>query len=193
MRYIILLLLTLFGCRAPQGEILDSPFIQQVKTVLGSSRAEVPRLVFVDEPTMPGGARAVCYTDRIVIMGKGREFIDYYVAHELVHWYIDDSPYAGLPHFIEEGLADWIACDLTGVLEARIVEAAQIGTLAIDPRHLPLEAEEFMNLPYDASVDLTRAGFDLIRRLGLEKLRELLRDNAVPIDYLHAAGVVVRQ
>jgi hypothetical protein len=50
-----------------------------------------------------------------------------------VRWYIDDSPYANLPHFIEEGLADWIACDLTGGLKHRIAESVQIGTLSIYP------------------------------------------------------------
>jgi hypothetical protein len=53
--------------------------------------------------------------------------------------------------------------DETGVLDARIKESVQIGTLCIDPRHLSLEAEAFMQLPYDASVDLTRAGFDIVQ------------------------------
>ena len=189
VRCILFLPLIFAACRAP-GEVITSPLVDEVKTALDSTRAEAPRLVLGEEPTLPGGARAICYENYIVIMGKGREALDYYLAHELVHWYIDDSPYAGLPHFIEEGLADWISCEVTGVLEARITEAAQIGTLSIDPRHLLLEAEAFMQLPYDASVGLTRAGFDIVRRLGMDELRGLAQDDAAPLDYLDAAGVL---
>jgi len=46
-----------------------------------------------------------------------------------------------------------------------------------------------MQLPYDATVDLTRAGFDIVRRLGMDKIRELTQDAAAPLDYLEAAGV----
>jgi hypothetical protein len=72
---------------------------------------------------------------------------------------------------------------VTGVLEHRIAESAQLVTLSIDPRHLSLEAEAFMQLPYDASVDLTRAGFDLVHRLGMDELRELAQSDAAPLDY----------
>jgi hypothetical protein len=190
MRYLPFLLLSFAACRAP-GEVITSPLVGEVRTALDSTRAEAPRLVLDDEPTTPGGARAVCRDNHIRVMGKGQELsLDYYVAHELVHWYIDDSPYAGLPSFLEEGVADWIACDLTGVLDARIEESARIGSLSINPRHLSLDAEEFIQLPRETTSDLTRAGFDIVRRLGLPRLRELLQDDAAPLDYLRAAGIL---
>ena len=189
MRYLLFLLL-IAACRAP-GEVMTSPLVGAVKTRLESTRAKAPRLVLDDEPTGPGGARGVCYDNHIRVMGEGQGLgLNYYIAHELVHWYTHDSPYEGLPLFIEEGLADWIACDLTGGLNSRIAENEQIGTLSIDPRHLWLDNAEFRQLPRDEYVDLTRAGFEIVRRLGLPRLRELLRDNAAPFDYLRAAGVI---
>ena len=142
MRYIIISLLLLSACRAPQGELLDSPLVPRVQVLLGSTRTEIPRLVLGDEPTLPGGAYARCYQDYILVMGDGQKRLDFVIAHELVHWYIDDSPYAGLPHFIEEGLADWVSCRMMGLMEARIHEAANIGELNIDPRHLELGVRE---------------------------------------------------
>jgi hypothetical protein len=189
MRYLILLL-TLAACRAPQGVVLDSPLAPQVQATLGSTRADLPRLVLDDAPTLPNGARAICYEDRIVLAAEGQAAFDFYVAHELVHWYIDDSPYAGLPHFIEEGLADWISCDLTGVLEDRIVESIAIETMSIDPRHLDVTAAGWSLLSRDERESLTRAGFDLVRRLGLSELRELREARVSARGYLHAAGIL---
>jgi len=187
MRGLVFLPLIFAACRAP-GEVIMSPLVDEVKTALDSTRAEAPRLVLDDAPTLPSGARAICYENYIVITRDGQDSFDYYLAHELVHWYVGESPYAGLPHFIEEGL-DWIACDVTGVLEYRIAESSQIGSLSIDPRHLSIEAEAFMQLPRDPTVDLTHAGFDIVRRLGMDELRELGQDDAAPLDYLDAAGV----
>jgi len=190
MRYTILLLLTLTACRAPQGVVLDSPLALQVQATLGSTRADLPRLVLEDAPTLPNGARAICYEDRIVLAGEGQAEYDFFLAHELVHWYIDDSPYAGLPHFIEEGLADWISCDVTGVLRERIVESIAIGTLSIDPRHLDVTAAGWSCLSLDEREGLTRAGFDLVRRLGLAGIRELALQNGDSGVYLQRAGVL---
>jgi hypothetical protein len=191
MRYLLFLLL-IAACRAP-GEVITSPLVGAVKTRLDSTRANAPRLVLRDEPTTLSGAPAVCYDNHIAIMGKGQGGAFHFcLAHELVHWYTNDSPYEGLPVFIEEGLADWIACDLTGGLNSRIAENEQIGTLSIDPRHLWLDNAEFIQLPRDETADLGRAGFEIVRRLGLPRLRELLQDDAEPLDYLRAAGMILR-
>lgn len=189
MRYLIALLLLLSACRTP-GAFLASPLVGEVKAALSSTQIEVPRFVFRNEPTMSNGARAVCYENYIVIMGEGQEALDYYIAHESVHWYIDDSPYAGLPHFIEEGLADWIACGLLGLREARIEENARIGTMAIDPRHMGVGIDGWTHLPLEIRRSHARAGFDLVNRLGLAKLRALAGAGADPLGYLHAAGIL---
>ncbi len=189
MRCLLLLPFLFAACQAP-GEVITSPLVDEVKSALESTRSEAPRLVLGEEPTMPNGARAVCYENYIVIMGEGQDSLDFFLAHELVHWYIDDSPYAGLPHFIEEGLADWISCEVTGVLEARIAESVQIGTLSIDPRHLSVTSAGWSHLSRGEREALTRAGFDLVRRLGLAELRELLRAHSEPWGYVRAAGIL---
>jgi hypothetical protein len=190
MRSLLLLpLIFAAACRAPQGEVITSPLVGEVRTALSSTRAEAPRLVLGEDATMPNGAVAICYENYIVVMGDGLDALDYYIAHELVHWYIDDSPYAGLPHFLEEGFADWIACDLTGTLDARRAETSQLGSLSINPRHLALDVEGWRRLPASDCDKLTRAGFDLVHRLGLEQLRELARAGSTPDDYLRVAGV----
>jgi hypothetical protein len=136
MRYLILTLLPLSACLAPQGVMLDSPLAPLVRETLESTRTDLPILVLEDAATLPSGARASCHQDHIVLAREAQDEFDFFVAHELVHWYIDESPYAGLPHFIEEGLADWIACDLMGGLEGRIAQNIEIGTMSVDPRRL---------------------------------------------------------
>jgi hypothetical protein len=189
MRYLVLLL-TLCACLAPGGELLDSPLVPQVRAALESTRTEVPRVVYGEAATLPDGSHAACYSDHIIIMATGREALDHFTAHELVHWYIDESPYAGLPHFIEEGLADWIGCDLTGTLRHRVAESIQIGTLTIDPRHLSVDAEGWGLLTVREREDLTRAGFDVVKRLGLAKLRELATRSESVVGYLRESGVL---
>ena len=189
MRYLTLTLLPLSACLAPQGVMLDSPLAPLVRETLESTHTDLPILVLEDDATLPSGARASCHQDHIVLAREAQDEFDFFVAHELVHWYIDESPYAGLPHFIEEGLADWIACDLMGGLEGRIAQNIEIGTMSVDPRRLAVTGAGWSYLSREERQSLTRAGFDLVRRLGFEKLRVLLRENASPMDYLRAAGV----
>ena len=75
-------------------------------------------------------------------------------------------------------------------LEARVAESAQLVTLSIDPRHLSVTAEGWGLLSVQDRETLTRAGFDIVGRLGMDELRELLQDDAAPLDYLDAAGVL---
>ena len=189
MRQLALLMLCLPGCLMPPSEAVSSALVDHVKAELRSTRIDPPRLVLPDEARLPDGAFAICYENYIAVMGDGRENLEFYVTHELVHWYIDESAYAGLPHFIEEGLADWIACERVGLLDARISEMQRIGTLEIYPQYLGLDYPEWSRIPEDQQQALGRAGFDIVLRLGRDGLIEQLEAGAVPLDYLYAAGV----
>jgi hypothetical protein len=98
------------------------------------------------------------------------------VAHELVHWYVC-PPWDRLPHVVEEGLADFIAIEFdprlgsvrVPELEHRIAEITaerRTRTYAITNRTME-------RTPEDVKSDMYAVGFEIVRRLGLERLREL--------------------
>jgi hypothetical protein len=185
----IALLALLASCHSTIESRISPRLDAEVRSHLGSTREETPRFLLTSRERLRCGCIASCYDDYIVVAVDGHDTLDFFVAHELVHWYVVDSPFAGMPLFLEEGLADWIACDVTGHLEARIVESHLIGSVEIQPSHLYVDAAGWCELSSPVVEDLTRAGFDLIRRLGMERVRELALQGASADVYLREAGV----
>ena len=134
------------------------------------------------------GARGVCYEHRIELASAG-EFLDVFVAHELVHWYADGSSYDAMPHFVEEGLADYLSLELFGLLEGRRQEHRRLGTQSTTTRALEADVGRYFELPDEESTAASRVGFEVVSRMGLERVRELARQGAGAWDYLHAAGM----
>ena len=111
----------------------------------------------------------------------------YYVAHELAHWLLRESPYEGVPTFVEEGLADTVALELLGHLEARHAELVDA-----EPRPLPRSAilasrEEYLH--DDSSMQASLLGTEVVRRLGFDEIRRLRARDADPFEYVNAAKV----
>ena len=189
MRWLAFFLWVSLSCHATRITEVDPRLAAEVRDRIESMRRDLPPVHVLSAPRTSDGAFAVCYDDRIVLGRDALADRRFWVAHELVHWFIDASPLAGLPHFVEEGVADWISCELTGLLTARFAEADRIGRLRVPREHLALSAREAGSLPLADRETLDRAGFDIVRRLGLERLHELAARGAAPDAYLFAAGI----
>ncbi len=158
----------------------------EVRAPLLAQRDEPPVIWVVDHDL--GGVRGKCFENRIELASAG-EFVRVVVAHELVHWYIDGSPFDGMPQFVEEGLADYLSLELSGLVDARSRENQAIGALTVTRAGLDADVRAFLDLPREESRPLVRSGFEVVSKLGLERLRELAEAGAGPWDYLDAAGL----
>lgn len=171
---------------------------------LSSTRAGTVEVVLLERRRVGSGAYAGLLTDGRIVLGEDAFVplrgdlgvplrIDlsrhgdprYYVAHELGHWLLRESPYEGVPTFVEEGIVDSIALELLGTLEARHAELAKT-----EPQPLPLAAILASREDYphdDSSLQASLLGTEVVRRLGLEEIRRLRERGAGPLEYVSAA------
>lgn len=160
---------------------------QRVRSFLDSERADLPEIWVVDR--LAGGSRyGICFAKRIELFRAAFVHVDYYVAHELVHWYAHDSPFARLPVFVEEGLADYIALRLTGLHDARVSEHRRMGGVSFPPDMLHADKESWGSWSFEDCEAATRLGFEVVSVLGLEGLLEFLGRGASALDYAGAAA-----
>ncbi len=59
--------------------------------------------------------------------------------------------------------------------------------MSIDPRYINVTNQGWSHLSRDERKSLTRAGFEIVRRLGLPRLRELCEARASAWGYLRAS------
>lgn len=159
-------------------------FGPRVRATLCSTRTDPPEVWVVERDL--GEARGTCFERHIEVIPSA---VEYHLAHELVHWYVPGSPYDELPHFVEEGLADFVALELLGLTEARKEEHRRIGDLTVRADGLNADDRTWSELPADEERMLTRLGFEVVSRVGLDRLRTLAADRAGPLTYLEAAGL----
>lgn len=163
----------------------------RVRDTLHATRADLPVLWVVEHDL--GAARAVCYERRIELKPSAVELkpsaVEYYVAHELVHWYMPGSSFDGLPHFVEEGLADFVALQLFGLVSARERENAAIGSVTVPTAALDADSRVWFTLPDETKLALTRLGFTVVSRLGMDGLQTRAAASEGPWSYLQGAGI----
>ncbi len=98
------------------------------------------------------------------------------IAHELVHWYVC-PPWDRLPHVVEEGLADFIAVEFDPKMRAIRVPELEQRIAEVTPerraRTYAITNRTQSRTPADVKHDMYAVGFEIVRRLGIERLREL--------------------
>ena len=150
----------------------------QVKSYLGSSSTD-PLAVHVVEMDTFG---TCVYDDperehplwiqirRDVPTEKQRRFFLY---HELVHWFGQDTWIRNLPLYLEEGVADYLACETIDAVEVRRVEKALAPGTTLDLAELHTVTSREWQKADAARVDfLYRAGIEVVYRIGIPRLRE---------------------
>ena len=174
-----------------QLELYSGAFVEfaaRVKGLLESRREDGLEIWVQDTQLVIDQARAANVYGRIELGLITLDAPRYFMVHELVHWYGGtDSPYEGLPCYVEEGLADWIGCELTDRTRFRETEHRQFGKLTVQEDDLNASGDDFHYLPDDRGEAVGRLGFEVVRALGLERLKQMAKDGAKPIDYLNAA------
>lgn len=125
------------------------------------------------------GAYASCRTDAVHLGTDALAYPEAYLAHELVHWYFDFTPYRNAPHFINEGIAQWVA-----VQHFSVHEWAEVPVV---PREwLDYSAEDHVKLSSAERVRFLQFGYQVVRSLGLPEVRRLADQLASPEEYLAA-------
>jgi hypothetical protein len=163
-------------------------FTPRVRDTLEATRNELPELWIVERDL--GGLRAICYERRIELSPIVGE---YHVLHELVHWYMPGSAFDGLPHFVEEGLCDFVALDMLGMVEGRRREHDTIERLTVPLASLDVNSRNFVRLPGKTRENLTRLGFEVVSRLGLDRVRALVAVGTSPLGYIEDSGIEFRE
>jgi len=162
-----------------------------IKQRLASTRTDKPQVwVLASARAHSNGAFGACGTDRIQLGYDALVDLRTILVHELVHWYAEESPFADLPHFIEEGLADYLALESTRVANGLSADFTLTGTFDISVREFSMTNLEARSLPVERNRELRDVGCCVVSHLGLDRVRELAAGNAQPADYLAEAGRV---
>ena len=162
----------------------------EIRLALASDRDDRIVVWAVDTSAeSPRNALGICYERRIDLMREAIPHTRTILAHELVHWYVRESPYAGMPYFVEEGLADWLATGIGGLRPARDEELQRMGSVTVTLQHLAYDYDGYCTLSLEQARAIGRLGYHVVSRIGLERLRELAESCAEPVDYLDAAGL----
>lgn len=164
-------------------------FAPQVRDTLRSTRSDLPVVWVVDRDL---DAIGVCFERRIELMAAGT-IEPTCLIHELVHWYIPGSPFEGMPHFLQEGLCDFVALGFMGLLEARRRENDAIGALTVPSASLGMGTRDWFDLPRETRQDLSRLGFEVVSRLGLDRTEALAAARAEPLGYIQEAQIAISQ
>jgi hypothetical protein len=150
----------------------------QVKDYLGSSNVD-PLVVHVVEMDTRGS----CIYDSLDRDRPKRIEINrdipteiqrrFTLYHELVHWYGQDSWIASLPLYLEEGVADLLACETIDAVEARHIEKGLAPGTRLDLAWLHTVTSREWQKADESQVDfLYRAGIEVVYRIGIPRLRE---------------------
>ncbi len=94
------------------------------------------------------------------------------LVHELTHWHLEEH-WDTLPQAIEEGAAYLLAWDLTGMLPGTIEPPNDQGLVEAA---LTMDREEWSELDWQKTADLSRTGAWIVAWHGWEKLRKLAQE-----------------
>lgn len=163
----------------------------EIKERLESTRADLPQVwLLASARAHLNGALGACGPDRIQLGFDALLDLQGVLMHELVHWYVLDSPFAGLPHFIEEGLADYLAVEMTSVATGLGADFTLSASYKVSIREFSMTGAEARSLPMERYIELCEVGACVVSLLGLERVRELAAANAEPVSYLAAMGTL---
>jgi len=206
----VLVLLVLAGCAGPTMYIVRPegtvwgwkresaervaevmPIAERVRQRL-DSRREGGVVVHVYEPgARTLGIDSAPYATQIEINPPAMNDIAYWLGRGATHWYVVDSPYEGLPLWVEVGLGDWIGLEYYGLQHARRQEIEAHGPIAFDEKSLVADRLDWESLFADEVIGLTYLGFSVVDRLGLEEVARLATAGADSHAYLRAARIDV--
>lgn len=159
-----------------------------VRELLQSQRDEPVEVWAVSTRRSARSAYGTTYPHRIDMGCDALDSPRFYLAHELAHWYARDSPFAGLPAFLEEGLADWVAQAVLGKPDARHLQTWSMGSISIPSEDLFASRRNWRDLSLERSDAAMRLGYEVVRELGLETIAEMAASGAGPLDYVNAAA-----
>jgi len=203
---VALVLLTLVGCAGPtkyverpEGSVWGwnresaekvasaLPVADRVRQRLGSSR-EGGVVVHVFAHQDPSdNSYGGCSDVRIRLNPSALSNIEFALAHECAHWYAVGSPFEGMPLWMEEGLADWISCEVVGALEFRRLEIQNIGKFTSSSALFLAGRTRWQTMSVDEIRTLTFIGFMVVDSIGLDEVARLARARSETNDYLRAA------
>lgn len=119
--------------------------------------------------------------DRRIDLGRDMlPILRFALAHEMVHWHIAGTAWDRLPHFAEEGLADFVALQLAPECQDQRLRAyrarAARGLDAPVKEVLSLSPEQW-NSSNDSLKESTYVlGYFIVERIGITALRRLCED-----------------
>jgi len=163
----------------------------QIKSLLESSRNESVEVWVLESKRTHVDSIGVYVGRRIELGRDAWEHPETHLAHELVHWYgIQSSPYQNVPWYMHEGLADWIACDLTGKTYLRDAEHREIGELSVGVQAFTADRAIWNELSEKEEEAANRIGYEVVKFLGLARVKSMAASGADPLDYAKAAELI---
>ena len=165
------------------SEVLDrqAPQVQAWLREFGECREQRPSVWIVDT----FGHKGMQFERCVVLRADAMRFPEFFLTHELVHWYAVGTPWSRLPKVVEEGLADHAVCQLLPEYEgdrrnrhSLVYSAFRQGSIEIDLLALLREDwedwEDFNESDYAV---LYAVGFAIVERIGIDALHQLCLDH----------------
>lgn len=157
----------------------------EIKERLESTRADAPAVwVLASARAHTNGALAACGPDRIQLGFDALVDLRAILVHELVHWYARQSPFSSLPHFMEEGLADYIALEFSRAANGLDPEFTLTGSFNVSIGEFSMTALEASSLPPEKAVALRELGCFIVSHLGLPLVAQLAAEGVEPVMYM---------
>lgn len=157
--------------------------VPQVRQVLESPRTDLPRVRVLRSARARYGDYATCYSNRIDLGADAMPGVNRVTAHELVHWYAQGTAFEGLPTWMEEGLAEYVAASL---VRAVVTPAELVETWS---RADWYEDRAWRRLQKNERHRLGEIGALVVARLGIDRVRKLAEARVAPTCYLWLAGL----
>jgi hypothetical protein len=163
------------------------PVAERVRQRLGSTREGGVVIHVLAHQDPSDNSYGGCSDVRISLNPSALSNIEFALAHECAHWYAVGSPFDGMPLWMEEGLADWISCEVVGALEFRRLEIQGIGKFRTNSTLFLAGRTRWQTMSVDEIRTLTFLGFMVVDTIGLEEVARLARERSETNDYLRAA------
>ncbi len=155
-----------------------------IKDMLGSRRDDPIEVWVLQSARVPGGYLGCTRPNRIEMGRDSLAAPHSTMAHELTHWYAEESPFAGLPRVVEEGLAHWVKLEFTGGPGLRDMWNERVQHTAIPSDDVQVDDGTWLDLDHERLAELTLFGYRIVEQIGLSRMREMAAANAGPLDYL---------
>lgn len=166
----------------------------RVRELVGSTRAD-PIKLWIKRTRLVAGAYGTVTTRGFVLLGQEamEDSPAYHLAHELTHWYLPHSSFAGVPYFVEEGTADWIGLEVVAGVQGHVARGREIAATEFSTidREALFSVKSWAECSLEQSQPLTMVASAVVHRLGLDGVRALAQRGAAPEEYLAAAGIAI--